>query len=412
MTQAQLNNAQAHLAQLIATAAGGPLPAPPALPVNATPQQYHNHQAHTNAYNTQQLNALTVQLQQAHAETAAATAAAQAATAAAQALAANPPPALNVANPPATPNLPRQPKVVMPDKWDGKDREKCEHFINDIDNIVSQRPLDYPTDESKIRLVVSLLTDHAKEWWIGNSHKYINLIPGIQQPTFHTFCQDLTTSLGISDHQEISEAAILRLEHRSGSPVSNFTQKYRHLLYRCSWRDSNEACISNYKQKLSPELTSLLVSCPPSAAQRANFDLFTQYVMELDNRMHAANTLNKNKKRKVFGSKEDGYETEHYRTAKKKSKDSGSKRYQLRHVKDDNDDKPSKSGLKGGSPTTKSGPITPDIRKYRKDNNLCMYCGSDQHLLAECDVKPKRQAPDPNSKRSQRKRDSKNASRR
>jgi hypothetical protein len=39
----------------------------------------------------------------------------------------------------------------------------------------------------------------------------------------------------------------------------------------------------------------------------------------------------------------------------------------------------------------KREPLTEQEKQRRKENNLCMYCGSDAHLLPECPVKPKYQ---------------------
>ena len=36
----------------------------------------------------------------------------------------------------------------------------------------------------------------------------------------------------------------------------------------------------------------------------------------------------------------------------------------------------------------KRGQLTESERKHRRDNNLCLYCGSDKHKVVDCNVRP------------------------
>ncbi|KAL0154770.1 hypothetical protein M9458_049033, partial [Cirrhinus mrigala] len=57
----------------------------------------------------------------------------------------------------------QQPKISLPDKWDGSDA-RCDVFLTNLSLIFEFQPSRYPTDRSRIALLVSLLTGQAAEW--------------------------------------------------------------------------------------------------------------------------------------------------------------------------------------------------------------------------------------------------------
>ncbi|KAL0157922.1 hypothetical protein M9458_045998, partial [Cirrhinus mrigala] len=65
---------------------------------------------------------------------------------------------------PAEPVRPAQsPKISLPDKWDGSGA-RCEVFLTNLSLIFEFQPSRYPTDRSRIALLISLLTGQAAEW--------------------------------------------------------------------------------------------------------------------------------------------------------------------------------------------------------------------------------------------------------
>ncbi len=55
------------------------------------------------------------------------------------------------------------PRLAFPDKFDGTS-SKCKGFLLQCSMFVNQQPLLYPTDDSRIAFVCSLLTGRALEW--------------------------------------------------------------------------------------------------------------------------------------------------------------------------------------------------------------------------------------------------------
>ncbi len=55
------------------------------------------------------------------------------------------------------------PRLAFPDKFDGSPM-KCKGFLLQCSMFVNQQPMLYPTDDSRIAFVCSLLTGRALEW--------------------------------------------------------------------------------------------------------------------------------------------------------------------------------------------------------------------------------------------------------
>ncbi|KAL0147882.1 hypothetical protein M9458_056803 [Cirrhinus mrigala] len=56
-----------------------------------------------------------------------------------------------------------QPKISLPDKWDGSGT-RCDVFLTNLSLVFEFQPSRYPTDRSRIALLTSLLTGQAAEW--------------------------------------------------------------------------------------------------------------------------------------------------------------------------------------------------------------------------------------------------------
>ncbi|KAL0183626.1 hypothetical protein M9458_019322, partial [Cirrhinus mrigala] len=64
---------------------------------------------------------------------------------------------------PAEPVRPAlQPKIALPDKWDGSGG-RCDVFLNNLSLLFEFQPARYPSDRSRIALLISLLTGQAAE---------------------------------------------------------------------------------------------------------------------------------------------------------------------------------------------------------------------------------------------------------
>uniref|UniRef100_A0A3B3BMY4 Gypsy retrotransposon integrase-like protein 1 n=1 Tax=Oryzias melastigma TaxID=30732 RepID=A0A3B3BMY4_ORYME len=70
------------------------------------------------------------------------------------------------------PALPFELRLAFPDKFNG-DPEQCSGFLLQCDLFLRQQPLLYPTEETKVTFVCSLLTGEAREWiaalWTGGA---------------------------------------------------------------------------------------------------------------------------------------------------------------------------------------------------------------------------------------------------
>ncbi|MGL5598257.1 MAG: hypothetical protein ACRDDA_09130, partial [Aeromonas sp.] len=78
----------------------------------------------------------------------------------------------------SAPNATSSPRLAFPDKYDGSPAS-CKGFLLQCSLFLSQQPMLYPTDESRIAFICSLLTGKALEWattvWVNGQPSYASL---------------------------------------------------------------------------------------------------------------------------------------------------------------------------------------------------------------------------------------------
>ena len=87
----------------------------------------------------------------------------------------------------------KEPRISMPEKFDGT-RSKFRGFINQVQLITILQPERYPTEESKVGLVGTLLTGSALSWF---AHLFEKRSPILSN--FKTFLEALTEAFGEHD---------------------------------------------------------------------------------------------------------------------------------------------------------------------------------------------------------------------
>ena len=87
----------------------------------------------------------------------------------------------------------KEPQISMPEKFDGT-RSKFRGFINQVQLITILQPERYPTKESKVGLVGTLLTGSALSWFAPLFEKRSPILSN-----FKTFLEALTEAFGEHD---------------------------------------------------------------------------------------------------------------------------------------------------------------------------------------------------------------------
>ncbi|KAL0149844.1 hypothetical protein M9458_054892 [Cirrhinus mrigala] len=133
---------------------------------------------------------------------------------------------------PAEPiRLAHQPKISLPDKWDGSGA-RCDVFLTNLSLIFEFQPSRYPTDRSRIALLVSLLTGQAAEWATA-----VLKADGDSAHSYPAFTNQLRAAF---QHPESEVEVDSRLYHlkQGERSVSRYTTEFRTLSVQTTWSDA------------------------------------------------------------------------------------------------------------------------------------------------------------------------------
>ncbi|KAL0153240.1 hypothetical protein M9458_051463, partial [Cirrhinus mrigala] len=133
---------------------------------------------------------------------------------------------------PAEPVRPAlQPKIALPDKWDGSGG-RCDVFLTNLSLLFEFQPARYPSDRSRIALLISLLTGQAAEWAAA-----VLKADGIAAYSYPEFTTQLRAAF---QHPESKVEVDSRLYHlRQGErSVSQYTTDFRTLAVQTQWSDA------------------------------------------------------------------------------------------------------------------------------------------------------------------------------
>ncbi|KAL0186198.1 hypothetical protein M9458_017868, partial [Cirrhinus mrigala] len=148
----------------------------------------------------------------------------------------------------ATSHAIASPRLAFPEKFDGSP-ERYKRFLMQCSLFVSQQPLLYPMDESRISFVCSLLTGRALDWattvWEG------------KQMSFPSFADFLKCFREVFEHSayggEVGEQLLaLRQGRRT---AADYALTFRMLAAQTGWREEPLKLL--YRKGLSMELQTL-----------------------------------------------------------------------------------------------------------------------------------------------------------
>ncbi len=138
----------------------------------------------------------------------------------------NPPPPAS-----ATASATASPRLAFPEKFDGSPT-RCKGFLLQCSMFIGQQPTLYPTDDSRIAFVCSLLTGRALEWataiWEDDHAAF---------PSFASFTQKFKE---VFEHpaggKEVGEQ-LLSLRQGGGS-AADYALSFCTLAAQTGWRDA------------------------------------------------------------------------------------------------------------------------------------------------------------------------------
>jgi hypothetical protein len=223
---------------------------------------------------------------------------------------------------------------------------------------------------AKLSKAISYMRGNARQW----ASPLIDLTTGQIRPgtTYENFTRALTSAFGDPDEVRTAERKLDSL--RQTSSCSAYVAQFLSLASLLPGFETNKAAwILKFRKGLKPELKELLLSV---LDEPEDFDEFTTLCVKLDNKLHAHTA----EKRQNTGNSSSGPKKPNQNPSPSSSRPAP------------NTTKTSYGTAPGPMEldSTRRGPLTEKEKKYRRENNLCLYCGGEGHFAAACPTKKKK----------------------
>ena len=249
----------------------------------------------------------------------------------------------------STPNTESQPKVRLPDPFDG-DRRQLRGFLNQLRLVWRIQPRRYPTDAIKVALLGTLLKGSALQWF--------SPLLEADDPRLNnadTIIQLLEDAFGDPDRQNTASRKIEMLS-QGRRPASVYASEFRLIAGDLDWNDS--AKMHQFQRGLNHDLKQLLLSkSKPTTSESAIND-----AIECDNRLFELRSSSRaNRILQYVPLSATG-------------------------TTNANSLPPTSDPmiLDGALPSQPRAPLTPEERRRRMDNRLCLYCAEERHIALNC----------------------------
>ena len=248
----------------------------------------------------------------------------------------------------------RAPKLNPPKPFDGT-RSQYKTFMTQLSLVFNSDPAQYPTESSKIAYAASYLSGTAGTWFQPNMN---SSKVEFTFTTWATFVEALRAAFDDPDAYQTAERQILAL--KQDRDCSSYHAAFVPLATILGYDARTK--ISYFRRGLHRELRKALSY---QGTTPEDFDAFVQLCIKIDNQIRAEREL-RDPPRTQGGQFTSG-------PGPSPSTSTGTH-----------------SGPMDLSASTrqhksqKRGPVTPIEKKRRRENNLCLYCGSPGHWASQC----------------------------
>jgi hypothetical protein len=256
--------------------------------------------------------------------------------------------------PAAAPDHHPRVKIAPPERYNGRDPEGCRPFLSQCESEFDANPKTYVTDTSKISWAISYLKDDA--YRLIDSQKSTTPKP-LWLANWLAFKRHLLDNYGPRDDKNIALRKLQALKQISS--VQKYWVQFSQFKDRTDFND--QALMHVFRKGLKDEVKDLLVTMP--TPQTLNH--LRDSAVDADNRLH-----------------------ERYLDKHPNARDARANRdYQRPSAPQANGHSEPRPMDLDAVEAKRFGPLTQAQRKYRMDNDLCLYCGGKDHKVNGC---PKR----------------------
>jgi hypothetical protein len=262
-----------------------------------------------------------------------------------------------------------EPNVSLPDKFDGT-RSRLRGFINQIRLIIRLQPRRYSEGFQQVGLIGTLLTGQAQAWFAPLVETSSPLLTN-----FQAFLTEFEATFGETDKRRTALNKLYALQ-QGNRAASVYASEFRQISCDVEW--DGQALLDQFRRGLRGEIKHLLLNFPePTSLNEA----ITQAV-RCDNRLFE---FRQEERPNRFNSTWSSITPSQPATRSIAMP-------------------PTLSSPSASTPMVDSSspmeidrirykPLTNAQRQHRRANNLCLYCGSPDHMLRSCTKKGPRQTP-------------------
>jgi hypothetical protein len=254
-------------------------------------------------------------------------------------------------------------KMRDPTTFTGKPNA-CNSFFSQLSLCYAANERRFKNDQDKVLFAIS----HME----GNAFAYMEpYMVKLQEPIanrpsiltdFNVFKSTITSAFGDSNPIVNAEAAIRSL--KQVGPMSVYATEFRRLSMLLSWNES--ALISQYILNIKDTVQDELARRDPITT----LDLVISTTIDIDNRL-----FNRTRQKKQGNHPKNDYHPK------------------FNNQKNNRSTPTNETPSSGPQPmdlstaTIHRGPLTDSQKQYRRDNNLCLYCGDPGHSNFNCPKK-------------------------
>lgn len=255
-----------------------------------------------------------------------------------------------------SPTPAKEPRLSDPDFFNGN-RSHTSTYLTQVKMVISGNPSRFPTEKSKILYAASYLRGAAFSW----IQPHLDSITSPLILSFENFAQGITNQFGQKDDKSTAERDIYSL--RQTGSVSSYATDFTRISSRLSWNDA--AYMSQFYRNLKPAIKDEMMTFD----KPVNLEALISLALRIDNRLY---------ERKVERQSESRFYDPTPRTHDT---------YDNTNYSDDSNYHPMEIGaLK----TAYRGKVSFEERERRRNQNLCAYCGSSDHVIDKCSKRPQK----------------------
>ena len=241
----------------------------------------------------------------------------------------------------------KEPKASMPDKFDGT-RTNFRGFVQQVRLYLRLYPSRYPDEFTQVAFIGTLLSGNARSWFAPLLEKNSPILYNLE-----AFMERFTAAFGDSDREGVAERKIQNLQQGSRS-AAIYAAEFQKLTCDLDWND--KAFMTRFRYGLRDDVKNLLITMPKVDTLE---ELISQAII-CDNRLFELRQERRSSWRNdgAFAAFPKG----------PKNHFTGPEPMQIDAIR------------------AKS--LTPEEKKRRMEEGLCLYCGEQGHRAGSC---PKKQ---------------------